>query len=88
MPSTPRLPSGFLQAAEDRLGLLVRALDVGADVLIRADDLDARVRRDRLEESLLALARAVVTFGVAQQDDLALAAERLRDRARPPCGRP
>ena len=36
---------GLLVAAEQRLALLVRAFDVGAAVLIGADDLDARVAR-------------------------------------------
>ena len=64
----------LLVAAEDRFALLVGALDVGAAILVRADDLDARVRLHRVEEAVLALGRAVVPFGVAQQDHLALAA--------------
>src|SRR5262249_43448444 len=50
-----------------------------AAVLVRAHDLDARIRLHGVEEALLALSGAVMALGVAQQHDLALAAERLRE---------
>ena len=63
------LSVGALQAAEERLASLVGALDVGAAVLIRADDLDPRTRFDRFEKSLFTLDRALRSFGVAQHHD-------------------
>ena len=60
---------GALVLAENRFALLVRALDVRARVLVRAHDLDARVRPHRGQEAFFALGCTVATLGVPEQDD-------------------
>src|SRR5262245_386724 len=77
-----------LHSAQQSLALLVRALDIGAAVLIRADDLNLRTGLDRFEESLLALIRAVGSFRVAKQDDLAFGAEQFREMLTGECAAP
>ena len=69
---------GALVLAENRFALLVRALDVRARVLVRAHDLDARVRAHRGQEALFALGRAVAALGVPEQDDAPASAEQRR----------
>ena len=68
---------GRLERAQERFPLLVRPLDVGAAVLIRADDLDAGLSLQGGQESFLAPRGAVVPFGVAEEHDAALAVQQL-----------
>jgi hypothetical protein len=59
MPSTASEPSPLRIAAEQRFAFLVCAFDVGAAVLVRAQDFDPLARLDRFQEARLALQRAL-----------------------------
>src|SRR4029079_97769 len=67
----------FSIGAENRFRALVGLFNVGAHVLIRADNLNGRMRLHGCEEPFLALRCAVVPFGVSQQHDPPLCAHYL-----------